>query len=105
MDLKSVYSQSPQTVEEDFSEREKHLSHEYRKPHGEMLLWKGGISMDEHKKANRPDPDTEAYTGPETEHALSAIVNQQKSRVTKHPHKVEEAPLPPGAQDIRGWKK
>lgn len=60
--------------------------------------------MDQNK-ADRPDPDTKAYTGPETEHALSAIVNQQKNRVTKHPRKVEEAPLPPGAQDIRGLKK
>lgn len=52
-----------------------------------------------------PKPDTKAYVGPGIEGSLTAIPAQQKTRVTCHPHQVEEDELPPGEMDIRGLKK
>ncbi|MDR6226065.1 hypothetical protein [Desmospora profundinema] len=53
------------------------------------------------KERHHPDPDTKAFEGPEMEHAMSAIPDLQKTRVTKHSHTIEEDELPPGDQDIR----
>jgi hypothetical protein len=57
------------------------------------------------KKTDRPEPDTKGYDGPNLEGSLSAIENQHKTRLTKHPHPVNQDLLPPGAQDIRGLKE
>ncbi|MFD1395832.1 hypothetical protein ACFQ49_14115 [Kroppenstedtia eburnea] len=57
------------------------------------------------KKTGKPEPDTKGVDGPKLEGSLSAIENQHKTRVTKHPHTVDEDTLPPGAQDIRGLKE
>jgi hypothetical protein len=50
---------------------------------------------------HRPHPDTQRFEGPETEQTSSAIPNLQQTRVTKHPHTIEEDALPPGADDPR----
>lgn len=52
-----------------------------------------------------PNPDTKAYMGPDMEGSLTAIPEQQKTRVTRRPHRVEEDQLPLGEMDIRGLKK
>ncbi|MFD1426837.1 hypothetical protein JOD24_002692 [Kroppenstedtia sanguinis] len=57
------------------------------------------------KKTGKPKPDTQRLDGPDLEGSLSAIKNQHKTRVTKHPHTVDEDSLPPGAQDLRDFKE